>query len=347
MMAQEREAVEDAVVIALSKLTNLLGRLPSGETEDSLCTDLMRLAETDIRHSIFQFDEELLKWALSRWSLLHLSPASFTEETFVEITSDSCAEIQALPSCIGDGTSSSSNLEASDIVPFRHLLGSWVKYQAETIEMHNGHELKKGQRCEVIEVSVNHMKLRGEGMGGAFKSGFGNWACIPKLESDKKIEPPKSPSWQRCPPITYCLSCRHEVDNVSVSRVCSKCQEQISRNRSDDVMKVTIEESGNPRVKIIYSFYGADKISEGCRIEDIDKNVEKRRNTKAYRNAQKRLEAYTRLNANKVKGGSSSRRHEKCTMRWMWQESAINSIVVSIVDTVGTKVVGKSMDRCL
>ena len=71
MMAQEREAVEDAVVIALSKLTNLQGRLPIREN------------------------------AFSRWSLLHLSSASFTEETFIETTSNSCAEIHALPSSIG------------------------------------------------------------------------------------------------------------------------------------------------------------------------------------------------------------------------------------------------------
>ena len=72
-------------------------------------------------------------------------------------------------------------------------------------------------------------------------------------------------------------------------------------------MKVIIEEFDNPRVKLIYRLYGADKIYEGCFIKDKDKNVKKRRNTMDYRIAQKRLQAHTRLSGKKVKGGSSSR----------------------------------------
>ena len=112
-MAQEREAVEVAVVIALSKLINYQARLPIGESEDSLCKDFMRLAETDIGHPIFQCDQELYKWAFSPWSILHASPAFFTEKTFMESTSDSCAEVHALLSSIGDGTPSSSNLASA------------------------------------------------------------------------------------------------------------------------------------------------------------------------------------------------------------------------------------------
>ena len=204
----EKEAVEACVAIALSKVEMLCSEMVDAVKVNSLCNALMVLAEKDPRHSIFHCDEQLFDWA---WSFLQQSPCD---------CSHSADDMQVLASnVIGDGTSASSNSKDIDKVPFAHLLGCWVRYDSDDCQKHNGCQLRRNQECQVIAVHTAQMKLRGKGMGGPFWSGFHGWVRIPAKDStgqDKKREievlprppPPRGFASRVVSPLTTpCIGC--------------------------------------------------------------------------------------------------------------------------------------------
>ena len=317
-MAQEKEAVEACVAIALSKVEMLCSEMVDAVKVNSLCNALMVLAEKDPRHSIFHCDDQLFDWA---WSRLQQSPCDGLH---------SADDMQVLESnVIGDGTSASSNPKDIDKVPFAHLLGCWVRYDSDDCQKHNGCQLRRNQECQVIAVHTAQMKLRGEGMGGPFWSGFHGWVRIPAKDSTGQGKKTEIEVLPRSSPRRLCVSCRVSHEDF-LKKLCSECRELLNRNWSDNVMEVSINEATISRVEVIYRINGVVKPhKENCRVKDIPEKVMLKRKTHAYVNAQKRLESHNRFGASGVRGESSSSSSHN------WNERTTQSLCRSTTSSVG------------
>ena len=136
-------------------LTGLIGKLPETENEKLLREDLRRLDSLSIKS-----EEELIHWAMLRWSSCEQAPKS--------LPAGWCAHVYALRLEGEPSSYSSSDPSGEEKTPFAYLLNQWLQYTGETPRMHNGRHLRKGQDCKVQEVKVNGMKLHSAGMGGPF-----------------------------------------------------------------------------------------------------------------------------------------------------------------------------------
>ena len=301
-MEKEADACDkngNGVVLALSRLSALVHELPE---DVHLLRDLGSLDSKTLNS-----DEELLHWALLRWT----TDSCPEEPTCISKTSMSLSECSRFAfeseengvvryTCLSKPSVSSS--ESSQLgleseyystadsseaknVPFAHLMGKWVKYTGSPQE-HNGHQLQAGQWCQVKQVEMTKMKVHGEGMGGPFWTSFDHWGT-------GKF-PPSSAF--KCP-LCQKRGCRTNED----SEFCIFCEEQLSKDWGDDAMQVHITrpiimpEMDAYKFTITYQFYkGKDArdvmfIKKNIKSVDIASLVEKRRKTKPYSAAALRL----------------------------------------------------------
>ena len=148
--------------------------------------------------------------------------------------------------------------------------------------MYNGKLLKRGQVCQVLDVENARMKLTAVEMGGPFWCGFRDWTITATDSTGKCI---KTLPWKNVPDryVKKCASCRSrvypeiELGKRLPSRFCFECSEKINQDWSDNVMEVSICDSGplvGGRVEIIYKIHGVDRPHrEYCEAKDIPEKV--------------------------------------------------------------------------
>ena len=296
---QEVEDIETSVVAAFSLLEELQGNLPETEDEEEL-----RKALWGLDSRILKSEEELIEWALQRW---FPDPGPCTTSECTRAGQSQSSGYSSPAGWVTDVTAAPSDTKQLPFRPFQHLLNQYVEYTGETPRQHNdGHTILKGQRFRVQEVKVNGMKLYGHGMGEPFWSSFNSWSLIDPSESS-------SESSFGVFKKSKCLTCLSpSVYKNQEDKVCSRCEEQLAIDWSDEAMKVIIHRppasissttlgrewraegiDNSWKLLIVYKFYKGSEVREfhypqSGRKFDIAERVHQKKNSLAYKQASRK-----------------------------------------------------------